>query len=360
MTPKAEILARFAGRGDDRPFYLPDLTLWYDWHRTRDSFPEGWQGDSLIEVSRAMGLPIWQPVRPWRVEHPGLTISRTEEKNERVIKTETAKGTLIARWIVGPDGDWWQAEYPVKSEEDLAAALEVAGARTYGLDTSELARLDEAIGEDGVLVLELPRRPYSDILHEFLGWSEGLMFLGEPAIPEINALLETKLQKLVDEMAGLPGQIVLSPDNLDGQFVTPPAFSQFLSGSYRRTTEVLHRSGKQLVVHIGGPIRHILASLAEVGVDAVEGLAGPPQSDLSLTEARALAGPDLILWGGISQDYLLDMHEPPAFEAAVRQAVQEVTGDQRMILGIADRVPVDADYSRLEAIPDLIAQASRS
>jgi hypothetical protein len=360
MTVRTEILACFAGRGDERPFYLPDLTLWYDWHRTRDSFPERWQGDSLAAVSRAMGLPIWRPVRPWRVEHPGLTITRTEENNERVIKTETAKGTLTARWIVGPDGDWWQSEYPVKAEEDLAAVLEVAEARTYHLDPSELARLDEAIGEDGVLVLELPRRPYSDILHEFLGWSEGLMFLGEPAIPEINALLETKLQKLVEEIAGLPGQLVLSPDNLDGQFVTPPAFSQFLSGSYGRTTEVLHQSGQQLVVHIGGPIRHILASLAEAGVDAIEGLAGPPQSDLTLTEARDLVGPDLILWGGISQDYLLDMHEQPAFEQAIRQAVQEVGGDNRMILGVADRVPVEADINRLEAIPDLIAQAGRA
>ena len=91
-------------------------------------------------------------------------------------------------------------------------------------------------------------------------------------------------------------------------------------------------------------------------MDAVEGVVGPPQSDLSLTEARALVGPNLVLWGGISQDYLLDLHEQQDFEAAVKQAAQEVSGDSRMILGIADRVPVGAEFERLEAIPTLIGQ----
>jgi len=41
----------------------------------------------------------------------------------------------------------------------------------------------------------------------------------------------------------------------------------------------------------------------------------------------------------------------------VFQAVQESKGDGRTILGIADKVPVDADISRLEAIPQLIEKA---
>ena len=39
------------------------------------------------------------------------------------------------------------------------------------------------------------------------------------------------------------------------------------------------------------------------------------------------------------------------------QAAQEAMGDRRMILGVVDRVPVDADLRRLEVIPSLVERA---
>jgi hypothetical protein len=95
-----------------------------------------------------------------------------------------------------------------------------------------------------------------------------------------------------------------------------------------------------------------------MGVDGVEGVAGPPQGDISLAQARQLAGPGLVLWGGIPQDFLLEARDRGEFEAAVAGAVQEARGDNRMILGVADKVPVDAELGRLEAIPSLVKQAS--
>jgi hypothetical protein len=334
--------------------YLPDLTLWYDWHQSRGTLPSGWEDYSLPQVARAMGAPVWWVARPWRIETPGVEIVTTKEDGKRVVRSQTPSGKLVAGWtLMGANGDWWQTEYPVKTKEDLAAALELVNARTYVLDASELARMQSLVGDDGVLAIEIPRRPYSDVLHELLGWSEGLLLLGEPAVEDIITILEGKLQRLVQEVAKLPGQVVLAPDNLDGQFIPPPAFRAHLTGSYRATAEVLHQGGRYLVVHVGGPIRHLLAPLAEAGVDGLEGIAGPPQGDVTLAEAREIAGPALTLWGGIPQDFIHDTHDREEFEAAVMSAAQEARGDGRTMLGVADRVPVDADLSRLEAIPAL-------
>jgi hypothetical protein len=355
MTLKAEILARFSGESDGRPLHLPDLTLWYDWHRSRGTLPSGWEDYSLPQVARAMGAPVWWVARPWRIETPGVEVVTTEEDGERIVRSQTSSGTLEAHWtLMGANAEWWQTEYPVKTKEDLAAALELVNARTYVLDASELARRESLVGDDGVLAVEIPRRPYSDVLHEILGWSEGLLLLGEPAVEEIIGILEGKLQRLVQEVAELPGQVVLAPDNLDGQFIPPPAFKAHLADSYRTTAEALHQGGKYLVVHVGGPIRHLLAPLVEAGVDGVEGIAGPPQGDVTLAEAREIAGPVLTLWGGIPQDLLHDTHVREEFEAAVLGATQEASDDGRIMLGVADRVPVDADLSRLEAIPGLV------
>lgn len=357
MTLKTDILARFSGEAGERPVYLPDLTLWYDWHQGKGTLPNQWKSYSLPEVARALGAPVWLVARPWRVETPGVQVVTTETEGERVVRFETPAGILVARWKLGPDGDWWQTEYPVKTREDLPAAQELARARSYAVDPADLARLRGMVGDDGVLALELPRRPYSDLLHEFLGWSEGLLLVSEPAVGEIVTGLELKLQELVQEMATLPGHLILSPDNLDSQYISPTVFQAYLADSYRLTADVLHQHNKHLLVHVGGPVKHILALLAGVGVDGVEGISRPPQGDVSLAQAREIAGADLTLWGGIPQDFLLDIHDREEFETAVLQAAQEAKGDRRVILGVADRVPVDAELARLEAIPALIERA---
>jgi hypothetical protein len=359
MSSTADILARFSGAAGQGAVYLPDLTLWYKWHRAQDSLPAGWRGYSLPEVARALGAPVWLAARPWRVETPGIETGVSEGEGERVVRWQTPLGGLVARWQRGPGGDWWQTEYPVKTPENLAAAVALVNARSYVVDASELAELQAQVGDDGVLALELPHRPYSDLLHELLGWSDGLLLVSEPAVSEIVTSLELKLQDLVRQVAGLPGELVLSPDNLDGQFISPTVFQAYLAGSYRLTAEVLHERGKRLVVHVGGPVKRLLELLAHAGVDALEGVAGPPQGDASLSRARAVAGPGLTLWGGIPQDFLLEARDREEFEAAVRQAAREAQADPRMILGVADRVPADAELGRLEAIPGLIARSLR-
>ncbi len=358
MSQQKEILSRFHGEAGTGTLYLPDLTLWYDWHHRQDSLPPEWRGATLPEIARSMGIPAWLPLKPWHVETQGANIEVIEQDGERLVLCETPSGEMQARWILGPDGDWWQSEYPVKAAGDLQVALEAIEARTYVLDPAALERTRQEVGQDGVLALEIPRRPYSDLLHEFLGWSEGLLLLGEPEVQEALVRLEEKLQHLVREVASLTGDIVFSPDNLDGQFISPRMFKKHLAGSYRRTAAVLHEQNKQFVVHVGGPIRHLVKPLAEAGIDGIEGIAGPPQSNATLAEARELAGPNVTLWGGIAQDVLVETYEQELFSAAVEQAVGEARGDSRMILGVADRVPANANLERLMMLQSLIHQLS--
>jgi hypothetical protein len=112
-----------------------------------------------------------------------------------------------------------------------------------------------------------------------------------------------------------------------------------------------------LGVHIGGPGRRLLPLLADAGVDGVEGIAGAPQSDASIKEAREAAGPNLTLWGGIPQDFLLKTYSEEQFETAVLEAARQAMEDSRAILGIADRVSVNSEFTRLKATASLITDA---
>ena len=134
MSLKSAILARFRSGGPTAPLYLPDLGLWYEWHVSQDTLPEEWRGYSLPEIARALGVPIWLPVQPWQVELRGVDVTVAETEKEKVTRVETSNGSLSARLVLGPDGDWWDDEYLVKSADDLPAALEWARAHKYRVD----------------------------------------------------------------------------------------------------------------------------------------------------------------------------------------------------------------------------------
>jgi hypothetical protein len=326
------------------PRYLPDLTLWHAWHSTRGTLPDQWKGLDLAGVCRSLGVTPWEPHRPWAIELPGVDVHDVRGAAERVLEWKTPRGSLRSRWTLGPDGDWWQAEYPVKRREDLDAALLVAEARRY------------AARETRAEVAELPQRPWSEIFHSFLGWSEGLMlFLEEPeAIEGIARVLEDKLAELESRLAAGPAQTVLCPDNLDGQFISPPDFDAHMAESYRRVAGVMHGAGKRVVVHVGGPCRRLLPGLAAAGIDCVEGVCGAPQGDASIPEARAAAGPDMALWGGLAQDFLLADRSEAEFQEAARAAMEQAAADPRAVLGVADKVPVGALPARLIGLGEMM------
>ncbi|MBN1836957.1 MAG: hypothetical protein JW820_13970 [Spirochaetales bacterium] len=349
-TPAGGPTTKPESAGPDRStLFLPDLSLWYRWHKERGTFPPGWEGESLPEICRRRGLPIWLPVRPWRLEYQGLTVQTSRSEDVRETRWQTSAGTLLARWTLGPDGDWWQTDYPASSADLLPGAREIVQSIVYHPDPSVAEQARQEVREDGVVALELPMRSLSDLLHSFLGWSDGLLLLWEQpdAVQELARILEEKLQELLSALTAFPGDLYLSPDNLDGQFVSPDMFAEYLAPSYQAAATLL--AHKPLVVHAGGPLRALLPKLGGCGVAAVEGVSGPPQSDATLAEAREAAGPGLTLWGGIAQDSLLPTVEQEDFESALAAALEQAR-QPGMVLGIADRVPPDALPQRLDAV----------
>ena len=175
MNFKETLLAQFNGLAPIRPLFMPDLSLWFSWHSKRGTLPEAYRESSLADIASALNCPAWTVHTPWRLEHEGIEVTREKSETRRVIQYHTKSGVLSEIWSLGPDGDWWQTEYPVKDEEDLDAAEEIVNSMQYRLKDS---RPPEADANPGIVeVIEVPKTPYSDMLHTLLGWSEGLMLM---------------------------------------------------------------------------------------------------------------------------------------------------------------------------------------
>lgn len=337
------------------PRFLPDLTYWYSWHFSHDTLPGPWRNK---DICRELGVTEWRIIRPWRIELQGIAVERHQGAEEKTVTWKTGSGTLRARWVLGPDGDWWQAEYPVQSRADLDAAREIVTARKYIAEPSRITAAEDA-ADTLITALELPRSPLAEIFHTFLGWSEGLMlFLEEPeSVRGLAEILDGKERRLLTEIARMRGGCAILPDNLDGRFITPDTFADSLAPLYSSAAARLHAERKALVVHVGGPSRTLLRGLAGCGVDCVEGVCGAPQGDSTLADARAECGRGMTLWGGIAQDFLLEASTQDEFQAAARATFAEAAADPQAVVGVADRVPVDAVPERLAELARMTGEA---
>jgi hypothetical protein len=355
MNFKEILLAQFKGQTQSRPLFMPDLSLWFEWHSKRGTLPEAYRGSSLADIASALNCPAWIVHTPWQLEYDGIVVTSEESETQRVIQYHTKHGVLSEMWALGPDGDWWQKEYPVKDEDDLDAAEEIVKAMRYRLDR---AKPPEAGSNPRILdVIQVPKTPYSDMLHTMLGWSDGMMLMmaEEDRLTELLGAMEEKRNELIRDLAAeVSHSVFWAPDNLDGQFISPAAFHSHLESSYQKTCKMLHRRDKYLLVHIGGISKHLLPLLAECGIDGLAGISGPPQSDATLSAAREAAGPDMTLWGGIPQDYVMPMHDLSVLIESVEEAKAFAATDSRTIIGIADHVPVDAEFTRLKEISSRI------
>jgi hypothetical protein len=348
---KNTLLAQFKGQAPSHPLFMPDLGLWFEWHSKRGTLPEAYKGSSLADVASALNCPAWTVHTPWQLEHDGVDVIREKSETQRVVKYRTKSKVLSEAWSLGPDGDWWQTEYPVKDEDDLDAAEEIVQAMRYRLDSSKQLKAESNLRV--IEVIQLPKTPYSDMLHTMLGWSDGLMMMmtEEDRLTELLEVMEEKRNGLIEKLAAeFSGSIFLAPDNLDGQFISPAAFKKYLQPTYQKTCETLDGRDNYLWVHIGGISKHLLPLLADSGIDGLAGISGPPQSDATLPDARKTTGPNITLWGGIPQDYVMPQHDLSVLIESVETAKAFAVTDNRTIIGVADHVPVEAEFERIKEI----------
>ena len=366
MTRKEEILTVFQGLGENlsqSTVFLPDLIIWYNWHSRQGTLPKDFIGMSLEDTCRALGVPIWNTCRSWKLENSEVEVDHFREEGKRVTQYKYGERTLRAVWTKGPDGDWWQTEYPVKTVDDLEVIKAYVEGRTFKMQTGELSSMLDKTGEDGIVAPQLPPRAFSWLMLELLGWSEGLMVLmdGEKEIGELVTLADSQIRDftrtMADQLRKEGVRIYLSPDNLDGMFVSPGYFEQYLAGGYQAVSRILHDQDSFLMVHGGGPLGRILEQIGQSGIDCMAGVCGPPQGDTLLEDARNKVGDSTILWGGIPQDYLIEITPNEDFERNTREIVRSYSGDALSITGIADHVSIDTDISRLKRTVEIIEKS---
>jgi uroporphyrinogen-III decarboxylase len=150
-----------------------------------------------------------------------------------------------------------------------------------------------------------------------------------------------------------PADAFMIPENLSSEVVGKRFYREFVQPWERKWVERIRAAGKVSFIHMDGTLRGLLHEAAETGFDVIEAVTPAPTGDLSMAEARALAGPRPILWGGLPGALFTPLVSDADFEQQVRETLRVMVADRRMVLGVADQVPPDGTRARMARVVEM-------
>jgi hypothetical protein len=232
---------------------------------------------------------------------------------------------------------------------------------TYQADYAELERRRPLIGEQGVLLAYLPRSPFMDWTAELSGIQHITeLWMDAPReLEETLRVAESNREQAAALAVASPAECLMIPENLSSEAVGRRFFEQYLRGYETRWVGRIHEAGKHSFVHMDGTLRGLLRQISSVGFDIVEAATPAPVGDLTFPEMRQLAGPHLILWGGIPGIYFTPLVSDGEFDRFVQEVLGVMTTAPRYVLGVADQVPPDGLRRRVARVAELVEKYGR-
>jgi hypothetical protein len=359
---RERLLAVFRGHVPDRVPWFADLSWWHSAATETGELDPRYRDDGVVALHHDLGCGIYLPLcSAWNLTY-GCSVQMVREGDCLVRRFTTPVGELreVQRYL--PESfTWASTEHLVKSAGDLRALRYIIESQRYEENRGEVKHLLALYGGQGIPVMSVPRTPLSRMFVEFAGVETTIYALYE--VPEdierVFALMEATDVEAYRLAAKAPSPMVMFPDNLSSEVVSPRLFEKYSFAYYERRIEELHAAGKWCLTHIDGTLRGLLPLLARTHLDGVEGLTPFPVGDARPDELRMLTNEEIVLWGGIPGAMFRPGYADERFRNYVIQYLATLRGNPRFVLGVGDQVPPRSDMARVRLVAELVDEFGR-
>lgn len=364
MTPQELLLATFRGEPCDQVPWFADLTYWYSGRQAYGTLPERYAGDGVALLYSDLNVGCHEHMLAFccRAEYDEVDITQQvhEAGGERKLVTRwsTPVGTIeqVQQWEP-LSATWAYRQYPVATVDDLRVLRFVHEHEHLTPDYTAQERQIALFGEWGV-ASSIPRRtPFANLAVIWMGVTNTVYAMHD-APAEFEATLEVLDRAddpVYEAIAGSPAPLVYFGENITGELVSPRIFARYYAPYYARRVPECHAAGKFIFVHVDGTFRRVLGPLAATGVDCAQSLTPAPVGDVEIAEMRELAGPDLILWGGLPAVLFSPIYPEQVLRDCVAECLRCYRDDPRFMLCVCDQVPPDADLERVAMVSEIVA-----
>lgn len=365
MTHRERWLAVLSGRHPDRIPWVPRLELWYQARLAEGNMPERFRGKTLREVERALGLA--DPARAAKVHnlrYEGVEVVSRRKGGEVRTDYVTPVGTVSAlrRRSTDPKSNIQaalQVEHVIKGGDDLAVWRYIAEHTYYDPCYDEYEAFDRQVGDDGLPMVFAGDVPFHAFCMVLAGYNNAYYILSDHTaqVEELLTVMEqVERERLWPVLADSPAVLIRHGHNLSSQMTPPPLFRKYITPYYRDLAPLLHARGKKLAYHADNDAKQILHLVREAGFDMAEVFATAPLVEVTLAEARAAWGTDVIIYGGIPSIILEDTFPEDEFREYMSDVFRTIAPGDAFALGVADNVMPRARIERIEWISAMVEQ----
>jgi len=395
-THKARVLAALRGETVDRLPYVPRLDLWYLANATSGTLPKQHAGRAMNEIARAEGWalhhrfadnqldPQYQP----QYLHRGINVfySRdtvfdvvlpqdVEVKVHRAgartrVEYHTPLGMVSATTHYDVDSQRHGITIPalvehlIKTPRDYAPAGYLFEHMDVVPNFERFSRwAAEEMREDGVPVAigSFDASPFHLIQRDLIDPTQFFIHYKDH-YAEMRGLADRiapLLDKALNVLRESPAEVVWWGANFDDMLTYPPYFAQEIQPWIRKAASILETAGKRVLCHTDGENRGLMDLIRDSGMHIAESFCPAPMTKVTLAEYYRHWSPKLALFGGIPSTVVLPGTSEADFEAYMDELFHAVAPGGRIVIGIADEVPPQAVFSRLQRIGERIEREGR-
>lgn len=368
MNEEQRIKAVFRGRKPDQIPWVARTVLWYTHHKGMGTLPEKYRDWHMWDIQRDLGMGILARVYVYETYTEGVEIAVTNRPGEVITEYRTPVGTVTTTEVDAPEQSHAGAtkylhEKMVKTPADYDVACYIVDHTFVRPKYEEFYETEKGLRGDGLALPLMVRSPWQRILIEFAGYERTFYDLMDvPAQVEklYQSLYAFAKDKMWPVLLDSPAEYIESNDNFSSLITNPRMFEQYCRPYFTEWGEALHRRGKILGTHIDGEPRALLPLLGPAKIDVAEAFTPAPMTTCTTPEARQLAGPDVIIWGGIPSAILTpDSMGEAEFDAFVVELLQQMRDDERFVLGVGDNVMPEANIERVRRVRGLVEAHGR-
>ena len=368
MTPRERVLSVYAGKKPDQVPLLLDLSHWYkaNYHIPFDL--TGFKGvdPKLVELHKQLDAVSYVEMGGFydlSLDDPQVKDTAwTDSDGVFHRKIETPKGTLQEERVFA------EVSYSYNIRKHLLESVEDFEIVRYVMERYRAKpRWDrysiwlEALGDLGVVYCPLPYSGLGYLISRNLGVEKTCMAMfdypeeTQQLIEAVNTCNLRILEAIIDG----PFEVLIITDNFDSNVQNPKMFDMYSRRYYAEVVRRLHAKGKYLAVHVDGEMAGCLKSFADCGVDCIDAATPAPMFRLTPPQARAEAGDDMILSGGIPATVFGPEASDAEFETCVREWLDTRHTSFKLFMAAGDQVPTDAPWHRIDMLPKLVEKYGR-
>ena len=270
------------------------------------------------------------PPQRMRTEERELANGNTEATG--VIDTPKGELTFVTAWDPKARTDW-MVKYPVESREEALKLASVTWELPEGLAPPDADLYPPGLAERGLVTTSISSpmvcvsgcMPYEMFLE--------LCFTDLPLVEELTEICRRRVLECVEVLLSGPGIDIVWMGG--SEWVTPPmaspaVYDALVQEQERSIIDHVHANSRALVhIHCHGRVREALPGMIDRGGDYTEPVEPPPDGDITMLEAKDIAGGRITLGGNVECRILCNEPEE-AVEAATRAAFEG--GLERFVL----------------------------